>query len=320
MAAIVTDTINFEQEGDISRKTKLTNMTSLFFKTAVLSFLVFTTYLLFRIEREQTALNVKRGMALIKHRHGHGPPQMLHDSLYDIDDDDDDADEKDAAIFDVLPHRTSWSEWSRWSRCSSRKYCGEGNQYRKRTCILEDSKGFCTGVSMESRDCPDTSCVRDNHRTPGLADESPAAETSFIAQECNATTKYYARGKQAENIPQDVFNLYPSAKRLLTSGFFAVQEIPKVLSSEENITKVCFEPLGSWNLRSIRKAFHLNRYTKASIKNMNSNHLIGITIGLKPDGTLYGINVATGTPGAMYSIMYYRRFRGRSFHEDYLTF
>ena len=75
-------------------------------------------------------------------------------------------------------------------------------------------------------------------RTPGLADESPAPETSFIGQECNATTKYYARGKNADDIPPEVFQLFPAAKRLLTSGFFAVQEIPKVLPKEQNITKV----------------------------------------------------------------------------------
>lgn len=82
-------------------------MSSTFFKTAVLSFLIFTTYLLFRIERQQTALNIKRGMALVKHRHGQGSPQMLHDSLYDFDDDDDDGDEKGSYIsniFDILIH------------------------------------------------------------------------------------------------------------------------------------------------------------------------------------------------------------------------
>lgn len=84
--------------------------------------------------------------------------------------------------------------------------------------------------------------------------------------------------------------------------------------------QVCFEPLGLWNVRSIKKALHLNRYTKASMKDLNSKHLLGISIGLKLDGSLYAVHLAIGTPGAMYSNVYYRRFRGRSFHEDYLTY
>ena len=62
--------------------------------------------------------------------------------------------------------------------------------------------------------------------------------TSFLSQECNATVKYSASGKYKELIPSSVFRLYPSAKRMLKSGFFAVEVFPKVLENETPITKV----------------------------------------------------------------------------------
>ena len=73
---------------------------------------------------------------------------------------------------------------------------------------------------------------------PLLADQSPVPSTSFLSQECNATVKYSASGKYKELIPSSVFRLYPSAKRMLKSGFFAVEVFPKVLENETPITKV----------------------------------------------------------------------------------
>ncbi|XP_032233224.2 uncharacterized protein LOC5508606 [Nematostella vectensis] len=216
--------------------------------------------------------------------------------------------------------RASWGEWSRWSQCSRHKFCQEGSQYRKRKCITINKNDHCTGVSMESRDCPAGSCAFHYNRMPLFADLSPATGTSFIGQECNATTKYYGRGKYADVIPEAVYRLFPGARKMMTSGFFALQEVDKVLREEEPFTKVCFEPFGKWSLSAVRKTFRLNRVTKASLKNMRSNNIVGLAIGLKPDGSLYGVLVATGTPGAMYSAVYYRRWRGRSFHDEHLSF
>ncbi|EDO37135.1 predicted protein [Nematostella vectensis] len=284
--------------------------------------------------------------------------------------------------------RASWGEWSRWSQCSRHKFCQEGSQYRKRKCITINKNDHCTGVSMESRDCPAGSCAFHYNRMPLFADLSPATGTSFIGQECNATTKYYGRGKYADVIPEAVYRLFPGARKMMTSGFFALQEVDKVLREEEpftkvnretigmimvnghftkvnretigmimvnghftkvnreiigmimvnghftkvnretigmimvngHFTKVCFEPFGKWSLSAVRKTFRLNRVTKASLKNMRSNNIVGLAIGLKPDGSLYGVLVATGTPGAMYSAVYYRRWRGRSFHDEHLSF
>ncbi|XP_020897089.1 uncharacterized protein LOC110235953 [Exaiptasia diaphana] len=294
------------KKGDlVTKKSKCLPIMGTVLKLFVLSLMVFTALFVIRVNRPKYD-SVLRFRSLLA-------PPPRDDALYDYD-----MDEEHDATDEPPP--AAWGPWGKWSRCSSGKYCAEGSQFRKRKCVTSNNNGFCTGISMESRDCPGSSCSRDNHRTPGLADESPAPETSFIGQECNSSTKYFARGKEADKIPEEVFHLFPAAKRLFTSGFFAVQEIPKVLPREDNITKICFEPLGLWNIRSIRKALHLNRYTKASIKNLNSKHLLGIAIGLKLDGTLYAVQLAIGTPGAMYSTLYYRRFRGRSFHEDYVTY
>lgn len=73
---------------------------------------------------------------------------------------------------------------------------------------------------------------------PVLVDQSPAPATSFLAQECNATVKYAASGKYRDLVPSSVYHLYPSAKKMLKSGFFAVEVIPKVLEKESAITKV----------------------------------------------------------------------------------
>ena len=80
--------------------------------------------------------------------------------------------------------------------------------------------------------------------------------------------------------------------------------------------QVCFEPFGVWSLSAARKVFHLNRSTRASLKELKSNRLVGLAIALRPEGSLYGVLLATGTPGGLYSNVYYRRFRGRSFHEE----
>ena len=73
---------------------------------------------------------------------------------------------------------------------------------------------------------------------PVLADQSPVPATSFLSQECNATVKYSASGKYRDLVPSSVYRLYPSAKKMLKSGFFAVEVIPKVLKEESAITKV----------------------------------------------------------------------------------
>lgn len=69
-------------------------------------------------------------------------------------------------------------------------------------------------------------------------DKSPASATSFLAQECNATVKYAASGRFADLVPSTVYSLYPSAKKMFKSGFFALERIPKVLKHESDITKV----------------------------------------------------------------------------------
>ena len=73
---------------------------------------------------------------------------------------------------------------------------------------------------------------------PVLADQSPAPATSFLSQECNATIKYSASGRYRDLVPSSVYSLYSSAKKMLKSGFFAVEVIPKVLEKESAITKV----------------------------------------------------------------------------------
>ena len=73
---------------------------------------------------------------------------------------------------------------------------------------------------------------------PVLADQSPAPATSFLSQECNATVKFSASGKYKELVPSSVYRLYPSAKKMLRSGFFAIEVFPKVLEKETPITKV----------------------------------------------------------------------------------
>lgn len=62
--------------------------------------------------------------------------------------------------------------------------------------------------------------------------------TSFLGQECNATVKYSASGKYSDLVPSAVYHLFPSAKKMLKSGFFAVQVLPKILEKESSITKV----------------------------------------------------------------------------------
>lgn len=216
---------------------------------------------------------------------------------------------------DFLPLAV-WGLWGPWSECSRRKYCQEGQQHRRRVCLSLDDSAHCVGVSMEARECPGASCIHAYSSPPLLADQSPVPSTSFLSQECNATVKYSASGKYKELIPSSVFRLYPSAKRMLKSGFFAVEVFPKVLENETPITKVCFEPFGIWSLSAARKVFHLNRSTRASLKEHKSSRLIGLAIALRPEGTLYGVLLATGTAGGIYSNVYYRRFRGRSFHEE----
>jgi len=216
---------------------------------------------------------------------------------------------------DVLPLAV-WGLWGAWSECTRRKYCQEGQQHRRRVCLSLADSAHCVGVSMEARDCPAAACVHSYSTPPVLSDESPAPTTSFLSQECNATVKYSASGKYKDLVPNSVYHLYPSAKKMLKSGFFAVEVIPKVLEKESAITKVCFEPFGVWSLSAARKVFHLNRSTRASLKELKSSRLVGLAIALRPDGTLYGVLLATGTLGGLYSNVYYRRFRGRSFHED----
>jgi len=216
---------------------------------------------------------------------------------------------------DVLPLAV-WGLWGPWSACSKRKYCQEGQQHRRRVCLSLEDSAHCVGVSMEARDCPAAACVHAYSSPPVLVDQSPAPATSFLAQECNATVKYAASGKYRDLVPSSVYRLYPSAKKMLKSGFFAVEVIPKVLEKESAITKVCFEPFGVWSLSAARKVFHLNRSTRASLKELKSNRLVGLAIALRPEGSLYGVLLATGTPGGLYSNVYYRRFRGRSFHEE----
>lgn len=209
-----------------------------------------------------------------------------------------------------------WGLWGPWSECSKAKYCQEGQQHRRRVCLSLDDAAHCVGVSMEARDCPAAACVHAYSSPPDLADQSPAPATSFLSQECNATVKYSASGKYRDFVPAAVYHLYPSAKKMLKSGFFAVEVFPKVLEKESAITKVCFEPFGVWSLSAARKVFHLNRSTRASLKELKSSRLIGLAIALRPDGSLYGVLLATGSPGGLYSNVYYRRFRGRSFHEE----
>ena len=73
---------------------------------------------------------------------------------------------------------------------------------------------------------------------PILVDQSPAPATSFLSQECNATVKYAASGRYRDLVPSTVYHLYPSAKKMLKSGFFAVEVLPKILEKESAITKV----------------------------------------------------------------------------------
>lgn len=209
-----------------------------------------------------------------------------------------------------------WGLWGPWSECSRRKYCQEGQQHRRRVCLSLDESAHCVGVSMEARECPGAACIHAHSSPPVLADQSPAPATSFLSQECNATVKFSASGKYKELVPSSVYRLYPSAKKMLRIGFFAIEVFPKVLEKETPITKVCFEPFGVWSLSAARKVFHLNRSTRASLKELKSSRLIGLAIALRPEGTLYGVLLATGTRGGLYSNVYYRRFRGRSFHEE----
>jgi len=83
-------------------------------------------------------------------------------------------------------------------------------------------------------------CFLADSTPPVLSDESPAPTTSFLSQECNATVKYSASGKYKDLVPNSVYHLYPSAKKMLKSGFFAVEVIPKVLEKESAVTKVQF--------------------------------------------------------------------------------
>ena len=85
--------------------------------------------------------------------------------------------------------------------------------------------------------------------------------TSFLSQECNATVKYSASGKYKELIPSSVFRLYPSAKRMLKSGFFAVEVFPKVLENETPITKV-------------KLKFELFSHTGAQAVNLHNYRLV----------------------------------------------
>lgn len=209
-----------------------------------------------------------------------------------------------------------WGEWGPWSGCSRRKFCHEGTKTRKRKCISLDEKGNCVGVSMESRDCPDNGCRR---RTHALADEVEVATSSFIAQECNVTEKYSATGKYADELLDVVYKHFPAAKSMLQSGFFAIQEIPRIIDKETDITKICFEPQGSWSLSGSRRAFQLNRSTRASLGiRHKSTNVVGITIGLYPDDALYGVALATGTTAGWYDKIYYRRWRGKGFPGNFL--
>lgn len=219
-------------------------------------------------------------------------------------------------VLDALPLLAVWGLWGPWSACSKKKYCQEGQQHRRRICVTLEDSAHCVGVSMEARDCPAASCVHAYSTPPVLADQSPAPATSFLGQECNATVKYSASGKYSDLVPSAVYHLFPSAKKMLKSGFFAVQVLPKILEKESSITKVCFEPFGLWSVSAARKVFHLNRATRASLKELKSSRLVGLAISLQSDGTLYGVLLATGSPGGLYSYVYYRRFRGRSFHEE----
>lgn len=216
---------------------------------------------------------------------------------------------------EVLPLAV-WGLWGPWSECSKRKYCQEGQQHRRRVCLSLEESAQCLGVSMEARDCPATACVHAYSSPPILVDESPAPTTSFLAMECNTTVKYAASGRFRDLVPNSVYQLYPSAKKMLESGFFALERIPKLIKHESPIIKVCFEPFGVWSLTAARKVFHLNRSTGASLKEVKSSLVVGLAIALRPDGTLYGAMLATGTPGGVYNNVYYRRFRGRSFQED----
>lgn len=227
----------------------------------------------------------------------------------------DDTHEGGSEASDVLPLAV-WGLWGPWSECSKKKYCQEGQQHRHRVCLSLEESAQCMGVSMEARDCPTAACVHAYSSPPILVDKSPASATSFLAQECNATVKYAASGRFGDLVPSAVYSLYPSAKKMFKSGFFALERIPKVLKHESDITKVCFEPFGVWSLTVARKVFHLNRSTRASLNEVKSNRVIGLAIALRPDGTLYGVLLATGTSGGVYGNVYYRRFRGVSFHDD----
>lgn len=174
---------------------------------------------------------------------------------------------------DVLPMAV-WGLWGPWSECSKRKYCQEGQQHRRRVCLSLEESAQCMGVSMEARDCPAAACVHAckfgwssllrwgpetifvsdelavvsaiivlyvllaDSSPPILVDKSPAPATSFLAQECNATVKYAASGRFGDLVPSAVYRLYPSAKKMFKSGFFALERIPKVLKHESDITKV----------------------------------------------------------------------------------
>ena len=75
-------------------------------------------------------------------------------------------------------------------------------------------------------------------RTHALADEVEVATSSFIAQECNVTEKYSAMGKYSDELLDVVYRRFPAAKRMLQSGFYAVQEIPRIIDKETDIIKV----------------------------------------------------------------------------------
>lgn len=281
-------------------------------------FLVLSAALVFNLERQRQSLNSSSSLA--SENIAHVQSELKHGKDYSIYNSGSGQERKHRASpkKELLPDKllALWSEWGEWSGCSKRKYCHEGTQTRKRSCFSLDEKSNCVGVTMESRDCPDSSCLR---RTHSLADAVEVATSSFIGQECNSTEKYSATGKYTDEVLDVVYRHFPGAKRMLKSGFFAVQEIPHMIDKESDITKICFEPQGSWSLLGARRAFQLNRSTRASLGiRHKSTNVLGITVGLYPDDGLYGVALATGTSSGWYDKIYYRRWKGKGFPGNFL--
>lgn len=73
---------------------------------------------------------------------------------------------------------------------------------------------------------------------PKKPDSAPAAQGSFIQEECESDTKFSVTGTHSQNIPYQVWYDFKFIEKELKSGWFATQTVDDDINTGKKLNKV----------------------------------------------------------------------------------